>query len=276
MERMAFQMLSHQIRVAFAGPEVGEALRYLAVNAEHDAPPSAVLNYEVGTSADGFGVVADGAEAAAGLDAEGVMRCIYSSVYGALHAARPPHLRIHAGCADLGGRRVLFVGRKRAGKTTLMLRLLRDGHPVQGDETVLVEADGTAFPLPRRFHVRTGTFDLCPWLEAAREAAPRLLGTNGEMIHALAPDELGCPWSITPAPVEALVFLKPNHGGSSSLLPLKTEGAAQRLARQTTLPETSPEWVEMLFRLIHCSRAYLLHNGDPGHSLDLLRDEFNA
>ena len=46
--------------------------------------------------------------------------------------------KIHAGCADFGGRRMLVVGRGRAGKTTLMTRLLFEGFAVQGDEMVIV------------------------------------------------------------------------------------------------------------------------------------------
>lgn len=274
MGELSFQLLTHQIRLSFTTSEAGEALRGLVVNAAHQCSPIAELHYRIAEDGEGFRVALDGGEAASGLSGDQLAQWVHASVYFALHRSRPPHLRLHAACADPGGRRVLFVGRKRAGKTTLMLRLLRDGFPVRGDELVLLEGDGAALPLPRRFHVRPGSFALCPELKDARAKAPRLRLPTGGTVYALAPDELGHAWTIAAAPVEALVFLKPNHGGRSSLVRLRPERAARRLAKQVSLPEFSPHWVESLSRLVDCSRTYLLYNGDMDQSSALLRDKF--
>lgn len=274
MGELSFQLLTHRIRLSFTTPEAGDVLRGLVVNAAHPHPPSLELHYRITMDEDGFRVALDGGDGAAGLSGDQLAQWVHASVYYTLHHSRPPHLRLHAACADPGGRRVLFVGRKRAGKTTLMLRLLRDGVPVRGDELVMLEADGTALPLPRRFHVRPGSFPLCPELADVQAAAPRLRLPGGGTAYALAPDELGHAWSIAPAPVDALVFLKPNHGGRSSLVHLPPESAARRLAKQISLPEFSPHWVEGLSRLVDCRRVYLLYNGDLDQSSAMLRNEF--
>ncbi len=60
----------------------------------------------------------------------------------------PVHL--HAGGANLGGAGVLLLGPSGAGKSTTSVRLLLDGHPIVGDDVVLIGECGIAEPFYRR------------------------------------------------------------------------------------------------------------------------------
>ncbi len=71
---------------------------------------------------------------AAGVDEAG------TELMGRLHQlaldALGGYTKVHAGCASLGGRRLMAVGAGRSGKTTLMARLLYEGfegHPLRKD-----------------------------------------------------------------------------------------------------------------------------------------------
>lgn len=274
---LQFRLLTHWVRVTCADSRVHQALRFLVPDAEQSGAPGFNIHYRVTEIASGrFLVSLDGAAVGVGLEPDGVLDLIYTSVHEAVHQALPPHLRVHAGMATLGGRRVLFIGRKSSGKTTLMLQLLADGEEVHADEMALIFEDRVATPMPRRFHMRAGTFALISGLAALRPALPCQVNAGGHAIHSISPTEVGRPWRIFPAPVDDLVFIKPAHGQLSSLQSLDKASAARRLIRQATLPQRSVTWASVLLNLVHCSPTYLLYNGCPNESAALVRHVFSS
>src|SRR4051794_28900757 len=96
-------------------------------------------------------------------------------IHGRAYARVLDHLRLtgwlgfHGGLVAFGERRVVVLGEKGTGKTTLMLRLLHDGCSVEGDEMVLPR-DGRAVSLPRPFHVKPGTRVLVPEVDRVYDA----------------------------------------------------------------------------------------------------------
>jgi hypothetical protein len=148
-------------------------------------------------------------------------------VYQRCHARLADYLSLggwvplHAGMVSVGGRRALVIGGKGSGKTTLMLRLLFDGHRVEGDETVYTRR-GMAVCLPRNFHVKPGTAALIPEL-ARLGASARLPATStsdGMVITGFNPSTAGHPWTIGDGPVDAAFVLHPDHGGTASCRPV--------------------------------------------------------
>lgn len=57
---------------------------------------------------------------------------------------------IHGGFAEIGSRRILFIGLPGMGKTTLALDLLAKGAHVFSDDMTIVSSDGIAYGLPPR------------------------------------------------------------------------------------------------------------------------------
>lgn len=271
-----FRLLTHAVTIACTDSRVREALRFLIQDAEHKGSPVVHAHYRVGEMAGGrFAVTMDGEPVGVALEPGGVLDLIYTSIHEAVHWMHPAHLRVHAGMATLGGRRVLFVGRKSAGKTTLMLQLLLDGVEVHGDEMVLVSRDLLATPLPRRFHVRPGSFGLLPALASVVPALPVQSDAKGHVVHALSPTDLGRPWRIFSAPVDAIVFIRPAHGRESTIAPLDNVRAARRLMRQISFPDRSIDWVEAQLHLVHGASNYLLYNGSPQASALLVNNIFS-
>lgn len=267
-----FQLLHCQIEIDTDSPAVRSALAYLTVDAQQDVTPHAHALYRVAERAGVFDVFENGIPCGSGLDPQGVLHTLYTLVHEQAYRAHPPHLRIHAGLAAIAGQRIMIVGPKRAGKTSLTLRLAQDGVDVQGDELVVIDATGCARAFPRRFHVRSGTFRIIPELEGYRGRCPSALTPLGNRVHALAPTDLGRCWHITGGPVDAIIHLERQEGHSSRLHRLEPEESLARLQCQTTLPERSVFWVSTLIALVDGARNYLLHNGDLTTAAAMIKD----
>jgi len=112
-----------------------------------------------------IGVRSDTSGAIVEIDSHGVRAAnrieIGEIAYGAVHdrvarwARDEGWARMHAGLADVGGRRIMIAGPSGMGKTTTMVALAREGTLVLSDEAVLVR-HGEAISLPRPFHAKHG------------------------------------------------------------------------------------------------------------------------
>jgi hypothetical protein len=272
---LRFRLLTHAVTVTCDAPAALAALRFLAQDAEQAGQADYHLRYQVAALAgERFAVALDGLAIGTALHVDGVLDLVHASLHEAVSGSMPPHARIHAGLATIAGRRVLFVGRKGAGKTTLMLQLLTEGIEVLADELVLLGEDGMATPWPRRFHARDGSFRLVPGLAPLLPDLPAQTDPDGNRVRAVSPGDLGRPWRIAPAPVDDVVFLRPAHGEASTIRPLDKQRATRRLLRQTTLPDRSMAWAGRILALIHCSRTHLLYTGAPRESAALVRNLF--
>jgi hypothetical protein len=262
-----FQLLTCAVEIVTDDPSVCDALRYLVPDAEQSCETRARVRYEVMRGPDGgFSVLEDGRPIGGGLTPDGVMELIYTACHEAGYRSLPPHLRLHAGCATIAGRRVVVLGSKEAGKTTLMAQLLAEGVDVHCDELVLVTADGMALPFPRRFHVRPTSLPLIDGLADVAARSPRARTSEGDVVYSIAPTDFGRPWRITPAPIDALVFLRRNHGSH-----LPVEKAVNRLHSRVGFPERSVEWVAVLIELVNKTRNLVLKNSIPKESAAMLK-----
>jgi hypothetical protein len=258
-----FQLLTCGVEIAVDDPAVRAALRYLVQDVAQDVRPHAGVRYEVLGRPGGFSVLEDGTEVGPCADADAVMHLIYHRAHEVAHRSLPPHVRVHAGCATIAGRRVVFVGSKEAGKTTLMLRLAHDGVEVHGDELVLITADGRSLPYPRRFHVRPATFPLIPEMAGREGEFPYTWTVGGRRLYSVSPSDFGRPWRLGPGPVDAIIHVKPNHGRETGVTEILPEAALKRLRRHVTFPERSIHWLTTLFGVVKQARNLVLINGSP-------------
>jgi hypothetical protein len=137
-------------------------------------------------------------------------------------------LPFHGGLVTIGGRRTLVMGEKGAGKTTLMLRLLHDGHDVEADEMVFGRG-AVAMALPRQFHLKPGAERLVPELRARFGSLPSTSTSDGLQITAFDPTVAGFDWHLRVAPLDRAVVLRANHGGTTSVRPLTSVDLVHRV-----------------------------------------------
>lgn len=142
---------------------------------------------------------------------------------------------LHAAIARIEGRRFVFLGDKGFGKTTLMLGLIAQGIPVESDEHIVV-TQGGAIARPRRLHVKESSVELFPAMREAIESSPSGTDWMGNRVYACAPSFWGTNWEIAEGPIDHIVFVEPNFGGSSMLSPLALDEAFARMMETTIMP----------------------------------------
>jgi hypothetical protein len=236
--------------------------------ARQDHPVSRRHRLAVVPAPAGYRVLVDGREAAVQPAPGPAADAAYAHAHALGVAALPDHVPVHAACASRGGRRLLVVGAPGAGKSTLMARLLFEDFAVHGDDLVLVRG-GRALPFPRRLGLRAPTLDLVP---AVRRFAPSPPGA-----FYLDPAEAGFPWRITAAPVAAVVFLEPNHGGATRLAPCPAHRMAERVMTHSRPPAAGPRsWIEEVCGLLDQARCYTLYVGGLDEAVACVREVLGA
>jgi hypothetical protein len=172
-------------------------------------------------------------------------------------AGRP---MLHAATAHWNRVRSVFLGRGGYGKTTLMLRLLQEGFVVEGDEIVVVGPDA-AQAVPRRLRVKEGSLSVVPELAALIRAAPSLPDWDHRLIYSMVPDIRGEGWTAGASKVGNLVFIEPNHGGSSVLSVMRPDEAFDRLVAEAVMPAAgkarAAAWLRLVAQRASCWRLQL-------------------
>jgi hypothetical protein len=144
---------------------------------------------------------------------------------------------IHGATVRVEGKRLLLIGHKGAGKSTLSLHLALSGHAVEGDEHLLVRSD-SVIARPRTLRVKDGSLALIPNLPPAVWTSPTLANWDGPLIRSIAPDIGGVPWVIRAGRLDAIICLVGNHSGSSVSRPIPGATAFERLMREILLPRS--------------------------------------
>jgi hypothetical protein len=213
-------------------------LRYLANSAEQAVPVKGGMHYRVG--GDGpYELFEEGDRVTAVSTPDDVLFVLYQRCYGRLmdHLTLGGWLPLHGAIATVAGRRMLIVGDKGAGKTTLTLRLLHDGHAVEGDELVFTRG-GLALPMPRLLHIKPGTAEVIPELVERVGRLPATSTSDGMRIAAFDPATAGFPWRIALGAVDAAFVLRPRFSGPTACRPLSTVDLV-RYVVDHTLPMTA-------------------------------------
>lgn len=198
--------------------------------------------------------------------AEGTSRHLVGQMHGLLQwdlsQSHPASPLIHGASVIVGGRRFVITGDKGAGKTTLMLALLRAGHDVEGDEHVVLEPDGV-IARPRTLRVKPGSLRVVSGLPQGIERTPTIDIWEGGFIHSISPAIFGRPWTVRHGRLDGIVFIAPNHGGRSVVARVPADDAFQRLMRTVIFPGKSilSETVRVR-RLVAEAPAFELRLGD--------------
>ena len=272
MRPIQFQLLNCNVEIVTESPDVRQALAYLVQDAVHPFPPSNTLRYDVLEEHSGaFNIVESGEVLGSGLSAMRVMETIYTHCHEIAHRCFPKHMRLHAGSVTIHGKHVAFVGRKGSGKTTLMLQMVFDGMDVHGDELLLIMEDGKSLAFPRRFHVKQSAFEMMSDLCLVQDKLPFALLPDGGKLYGFAPTNVGRPWSLDFAPLDIVFFLRPNHGGTTTVTSIAKDEAIRRVRKQITFPERSPVWAASFMGIVAGVKFFILSNGDPRSSVDLVK-----
>ena len=256
---------SRRLALRTSDPAVFRALQYL--ECDPDIAGETPQDHAISVVPDGsaYRIVEDGEVTGDRMSVQSVIGALHAKLIGLSLDEFPAAPIIHAASLRAGGRRVLLVGKKGAGKTVLTLHLIQAGYNVEGDENVFVMPDGVV-PRPRALRVKESSTSLLSYLRAALSEAPYYRSGLGPRIYNLDPRRAGAPfWRINRGEVDAVVLVRPNHGGNSSLRPVQSLALVQQVMAESGFPRTKrAAAVGAIAKAVGNAKGYELSVGDLG------------
>jgi hypothetical protein len=246
------------------------ALRYLECDPDVPGASAEEMLINIERCRDRYLVRELGQSATECLDANAVVEFLHRRVFDLSVADRPDTPLIHAASLRWRGRRVMLLGAKSVGKTTLTLNLLGVGYEFEGDEHVFVTGEGI-IARPRAIRVKQASLALLPDLAPAIATAPYLIDYRGQKIYNLDPRHISSTWRIERGPVDVIVALKPNHGGYSSSRPMSSLKLVQDLVQESGFP--SPRRgpaLGSIVRTLGRSQAFDMSVGEHTGAIDCI------
>jgi hypothetical protein len=173
-----------------------------------------------------------------------------------------PHASIlHAACLRREGKRLLLVGSKGTGKSTLTLRLVHAGYEIEGDEHVFLQRAGV-IARPRACRIRETSLAYLPEMAGVIAGAPSYREPWSGTVFNVDPRAFGAIWRIEPGQVDEIFVLRPNHGGYSSIRPMLPSLLVQSLMAETGWRETRGVSIANIAALAGSAKAFDLSIGD--------------
>ena len=163
----------------------------------------------------------------------GVLHGLVNWDIRASHGAFP---LLHGATLMINGRRVLVVGRKGSGKTTLSLHLLARGHGFEGDEHLVV-LPNSVVARPRTLRVKGPSLTLVKNLPATLRDAPTVPFWDGSLLYSIDPRCLGATWTIRSGALDAIVMIEPDFGARSFANRLGIEEGFRALVDHAAFPQ---------------------------------------
>jgi hypothetical protein len=268
--------LARRIVLRTTDPAVFEAIRFLECDPEVDEMQAADRVLTVEPFRSGYRIIEDHRPAEEILDVKSAVDRLHLRLFFHSIEDRPDAGILHAAALRSGSQRILLVGSEAAGKTSLALRLAQSGFEVEGDEHVFLEDDGV-IARPRGCRVKETSLALLPAIAANIAAAPVYVDEDGRRTFNVDPRLIGGTWRIRKGPVDAVIVLKPNHGGSSSLRPMAPLAVAQAVISELGLRAAGRSAsIGAVARLVSRTKLYDLWLGDHATAVTCIESVLTA
>ena len=188
-------------------------------------------------------------------------------------AVQPNALFFHAASVSVGGKALVLVGGKCAGKSTTAMTLAARGHRLLGDEIAAVRvAEAEVVPVPRTISIREGTRS--PHVEAklAAVSGHRERFPDGSLRMRYRASELFAPTDFSAVPLAAFFFLQGMEAST------RAERFVPQLEHVRLLePLGSELWTEpvamrrfQLLRVLSRSACHFLRLGPPDEAAEYI------
>jgi hypothetical protein len=159
----------------------------------------------------GYELIADGISCAFSPTATSMMQFLIRALDDAVIRNLRELYAVHAGAVVWNGKAILLPGMSHAGKSSLVVELLRRGATYYSDEYAMIDPDGLVHPYPRPVLLRYGT----PFQEP------------------VLPEDLNSFGGRTPVPVGWIFEVKYAEGGAWNVEPIEQSQAVFALLQNT-------------------------------------------
>jgi hypothetical protein len=262
---------SRRVELRTSDAAIYQAIRYLECDPAIEAEPAETLSISIEPHRAYYRIVLDGKLIREQLSPQGVTESVHAELMLlSLKDFRAAPL-IHAASLRHRGRRILLVGPKGGGKTVLTLHLIRAGYDVEGDENVFITRDGV-YARPRALRVKQSALPFLAHLGAALREAPFYETTPELRIYNLDPRRAGAPyWRIEGGSVDAVILVRPNHGGFSSLRPVNSLTLVREVIAECAFRSAGrAEGIAAISQVIGRARGFDLSLGEIDGALDCI------
>jgi hypothetical protein len=256
------RLLACEFEIRTNSQDFIDRLSYITQRAEQDVPVTHRSTVTIAWTGDEFRISGGGMDDDFELGATSALETLYQRLHRRAIAALPDHIRMQAASGMHAGRSFLMVGPKRAGNTTLALRLMLGGLDITGDELVLLR-DGKAVAFPRKFQVGEDSLALIPRLTTMKKFSPSINNPQKSRLVGLDPLAFGKPWRIAPASVSTILYIEPNHGARTALLRCgKVEMTRHVLPRCAPPVSGRRDWLRDLCATVEQADTFVIELGD--------------
>jgi len=265
------RLLACEFEVQSNSHEVMDLLSFVTQRAEQDVPVTHRSTITISSSDGEFAISgADIDESELGVTS--TVEILYETLYRQAFAAMPDHIAVRAITGMHAGHTFLIVGGKRAGKSTLAVRLALEGFNIGGDHVALVR-NGSAIAFPQRFRLPPASLALMPKHPALVKymtSTPQ----EGQLIP-IDPLDLGKPWRIAPAEVSCILYIEPNHGAETRIRVCGKVDMMRRVLPHCTMPVSRrADWISDLSTSINHAHTHVIDFGDLDSAVASIKDIF--
>jgi len=234
-------------------------------------PSEDVLVFIIESAGNGLSLVENGVRIKQLADAREVLEYLHVHLFSRSLEDLPGAALLHAACLRHFDRRLLLVGTKGAGKTTLALRLLLAGCEIEGDEHVFLKDIGV-IARPRACRVKERSLAYLPEFAEIISTSPFYQDHQSGRIFNVDPRRLGSDWRIAEGGVDYVIFLQANHGGSSSIRPVEPSKLAQLLMQEVGLRKAGHgSCISSIAALVRNAQGFELLLGDHSSAVDCIQ-----
>ena len=193
-----------------------------------------------------------------------VLETLHAHLFILSLADHPAAPLVHAASLRRSERRVLLVGPKGGGKTTLALCLLQVGYEMEGDEHVFV-TDAGLIARPRGLRVKESSVSIVPGLPEVIADAAFYQDAHGHRIYNLDPRQTGASsWRIEQGGADAVILVNANHGGYSSIRPISSLTLVREVMAECGLTRVDRgKAVSGVAKFIGTAKGFDLSLGEP-------------
>jgi hypothetical protein len=235
VDPIVVRSLTREYRIAASDPDLRNSLVFLDARPEIVGRALTIVTVEARSTPDGFELALPGGRELR-KTVPAAWNRIAALIFEGIQEEAPSAPLVHgATLLSPNGERIIVVGPKGAGKSTLTLHLLLRGYAFEGDEHVVIR-DADVVARARRLRIKPGSLPLVPRFADAILRSPTLRDDSGMSVYAVDPTVFGAPWRISTGLVSRLIFITPNHGGRSAFTRMDGDEAFRALAEHCLLP----------------------------------------
>jgi len=178
-----------------------------------------------------------------------------------------PNPALIAGSMVLADRRFVILADDHFDRLAFMMYCLSMGAKVEGAGLVSIHEE-TVMSFPKRLYVESSTAQLFPQLMKRVLASPHFLDWHGRVIHAIDPGAASDSGELCRGRANAIIFLEPNGGGSTSAGRLPPdEGLGRVIKNAIRVQPLNGVSFAKLHRLTRAAACWKLRLGNFNRSL---------